>query len=144
MISLCYVSAATKHMTKDELVECLREFRTNNTRLGITGLLLYNGHGTFLQVLEGEEEVIEPLYEHINQDKRHHRINCLGRRQIKQRSFPDWSMGFKNLEDENLSTIEGYSDFLAAEDATQYINTHQSFTFSLLDHFKKSSSKFLS
>lgn len=139
MISLCYVSAATQHMTHDELIQCLAQFRKNNTLAGITGLLLYNGHGTFLQVLEGDDEVVDELYSRINKDTRHRRINCLGRRRISQRSFPDWSMGFKSLDDEDLTAIEGYSDYLASDDTTQYMNTHQSFAFALLAHFKQAS-----
>lgn len=144
MISLCYVSAATQHMTNSELVQCLEQFRKNNTLINVTGLLLYNGHGTFLQVLEGDEEVVEELYRHINADPRHQRINCLGRRAITQRSFPDWSMGFKSLENEDLSMIDGYSDYLASDDAIQYMNSHHSFAFALLSHFKQATAKYQS
>ena len=138
MYSICYVSAASSHMNKEQLLNLLTICQKNNKANNVTGLLLYNGHGTFIQVLEGDQEVIEKLYDKVRDDPRHHRVNCIGKKIIEKRSFPEWSMGFKLLEEEDLSAISGFSDFMASEDSATYLASHSSFAFSLLSHFKQS------
>ena len=59
MLQMIYTSAATKPISPKELQELLVISRRNNIRDGITGMLLFED-GTFLQVLEGEEEVCRP------------------------------------------------------------------------------------
>ena len=54
MYYIVYLSSASKLFTEDELKEIVDISVKNNTRLGITGMMLYN-EGNFIQVLEGEE-----------------------------------------------------------------------------------------
>lgn len=61
------------------------------------GLLLLYGNSTFLQSLEGAEEVVIPLYDKIASDPRHVSVTCLARETIETRAFPGWSMGFRRL-----------------------------------------------
>lgn len=96
MIQLSYVSSAVRPVTAAELLSILQQCYRHNSPQEITGLLLY-GNGTFLQTLEGEEEVVIPLYEKIASDPRHVSVTCLGRRTIQTRAFPGWSMGFRRL-----------------------------------------------
>lgn len=69
----------------------------NNRRLDITGLLLYGG-GHFMQLLEGEREVIEDLFERICSDPRHHDVHRLLTFPVENRLFDDWSMSLLNLD----------------------------------------------
>lgn len=138
MFSLCYVSAASTRLSEDQLLNLLNTCQKNNSEIDVTGLLLYNGQGTYIQVLEGEQPVIEALYDKIQDDTRHHRVNCIGKKSIEQRSFPNWSMGFKSLNDEGVIPVEGYSDFMESEDSAAYLASHSSFAYSLLSHFKQS------
>ncbi|MFT6991767.1 MAG: hypothetical protein ACJASL_003761 [Paraglaciecola sp.] len=78
MIELVYVSKAQKRFNPDELKQMLSVFRKNNQAQEITGLFLYDGYGTFIQVLEGHSNVVLPVYEKISNDTRHSRINLLG------------------------------------------------------------------
>ncbi|MEL6406516.1 MAG: BLUF domain-containing protein, partial [Chloroflexota bacterium] len=57
---IVYVSYASHTMSESELVEILDTARENNQRLNVTGMLLYRD-GFFIQALEGEQAVIEPL-----------------------------------------------------------------------------------
>jgi hypothetical protein len=98
MIELVYVSKAQKRFNGKELKEMLSVFRKNNQTQKITGLFLYDGYGTFIQALEGHSNVVVPLYEKISKDTRHSWVNLLGESEIQDRSFPDWRMGFKNIE----------------------------------------------
>lgn len=97
MFQLLYVSAATHLLSDAELDEILAVSRRNNTRDGVTGLLLY-ADGAFFQVLEGEEAAVRDLYGRIAQDPRHHRLLNIFQRGIDQRDFPEWSMGFQRVE----------------------------------------------
>ncbi|MEO1442551.1 MAG: BLUF domain-containing protein, partial [Chloroflexota bacterium] len=62
LVSLVYVSYATEPMSGAELEALMAKSSANNKPLGVTGMLLYR-QGFFIQVLEGEEDVVMPLYE---------------------------------------------------------------------------------
>ncbi len=96
--------------TEVQLTQLLGQVRLNNARLAVTGMLLYH-EGSFLQVLEGEQPVLEKLFEVIGKDKRHHRVVPLLRRELAERHFADWQMGFASLK--NLpQNMPGYSEYL--------------------------------
>ena len=66
-----------------------------------------------MQALEGEETVVAKLAEKISHDPRHASYFVCSRQQIDKRQFPDWSMGFTDLDaaDAGVDT-PGYSDFM--------------------------------
>lgn len=111
MFSLVYVSSAKELFSDDDLKALLQQSRDNNTRVSVTGMLLYKD-GNFMQLLEGLEETVMSLYAKIERDPRHRGVLILLRREIRERAFPDWSMGFKNLDDASLEQIPGYSPFM--------------------------------
>jgi hypothetical protein len=92
-------------------VSLLDQSREKNTRLGITGLLLYKD-GAFMQVLEGEDLCVENLYSTIEKDPRHRACTLLRWEVIKERCFPAWSMGFKDLQNVEIQRTPGYSPFM--------------------------------
>jgi len=104
---LVYTSSASEHFTKVELLDLLAQSRNRNEELGITGLLLYHG-GNILQVLEGDESAVEKLFGRIAMDTRHRGIIVLFREFIEEREFAQWAMGFRDLEDGSLESLEGY------------------------------------
>lgn len=110
-IQLLYGSTATVSFGKPELLELLNKSRTNNTKVDVTGLLLFKD-GQFMQVLEGDEPVVTSLYQRIAQDPRHTGSMVFLQRPIEQRDFPNWSMAFKDLRDPDLLKVPGYSEFL--------------------------------
>lgn len=136
MIELVYVSKATSRFNDVDLKEMLGGFRKNNQQREVTGLLLYDGLGTFIQALEGDEEVVTGLFNHIKSDTRHTRVNLLGESTITERHFPDWRMGFRNLDNISINGLEGYSDFLQQNDRARYLSSQNSFALELLDYFK--------
>jgi hypothetical protein len=82
----------------------------SNKLAEVTGMLLYQD-GRIMQVLEGEEVVIKALYEKIQKDKRHHDVFLLDEFPIGNRSFPNWSMGFRNINAYELSKFPHYASF---------------------------------
>jgi hypothetical protein len=111
MFQLVYASSALRPFTELELRALLRKARQNNTKLDVTGMLLYKG-GNFLQVLEGEQEVVTSLLTSIESDPRHKGVLVLLRRTSEQRDFPEWSMGFRDLANQDAANMPGYSDFM--------------------------------
>jgi hypothetical protein len=110
---LVYVSSAVTPFSGSELVDLLKKSHEKNATLGITGMLLYKD-GNFMQVLEGEEEVVRTLYTRIAGDPRHRGLHTLLQRPLAERQFPDWSMGFRDLNAADALSIPGYSEFLNA------------------------------
>jgi hypothetical protein len=104
---LIYISSAAKLMEQNELSEILAVSRKNNTIADVTGMLLYS-QGTFIQALEGEEEVIKNLYAKIEHDKRHKSVIMLIEGKTDKRTFPNWSMAFLTLNPSQLTQLEGY------------------------------------
>jgi len=95
---LTFVSAATELCTDEELVRLLDTCRRNNSKRGITGLLLYH-EGSFIEIIEGPQNTIEWLFiNKILHDKRHHQVIKLISGIAPHRSFPDWSMGFERVD----------------------------------------------
>jgi hypothetical protein len=110
VIQLIYRSAAQTSLSQRELADLLTRARTKNAALGLTGMLLYDA-GSFLQVLEGEREPLLALYARILLDPRHTDITKLLDREIDERQFGDWKMGFVSVTGLR-DALPGYSEFL--------------------------------
>ena len=110
LIRLVYASTAFKDWRPKSLLELLKTCRKNNSAKDITGILLY-ANRTFFQVLEGEEEAVERLFETIKKDKRHKDVTLIEKKLIIEREFPYWSMGSQSLGREDLERVEGLDEF---------------------------------
>jgi hypothetical protein len=111
MIQLAYVSTATRLMSSEDLAQLLEQSRDFNAANDVTGMLLYKDR-SFLQVLEGSEAVLMPLYDRIRRDRRHEKVKTLFMTDVPARDFGEWSMGFKNLDGSDLTALPGYCDFM--------------------------------
>jgi hypothetical protein len=111
MFHVVCASTASHLLTKAELQEMLEETRETNAKVGITGILLYEG-GSFLQVLEGDQDAVMRLASRIKEHHRHKDFQILLRGTSEHRLFPNWSMGFRSPTDRSLADTPGYSDFL--------------------------------
>lgn len=110
MYHLIYSSEAKEAMTLTTLVVLLMQARALNERQHVTGALVY-GDGQFMQVMEGEEDVIKDLYARVVNDPRHHDVRTLAEGPIASRSFAQWSMAFGEVpaaEFEVLQRVAAY------------------------------------
>jgi hypothetical protein len=106
---LIYGSQATRDLGPDELVELLARARVRNEQVGLSGMLLYSSQ-SFLQVLEGDQAALTQTYRRISADPRHTNLRLLLDAEVSTRLFPDWSMGFDHVEDEELAEeLPGYT-----------------------------------
>jgi len=62
--------------------------RKNNQAHEITGLFLYNCYGTFIQVLEGDSNVVKPLYEKLVKTRAIGELIYLAKKKYKNVVFP--------------------------------------------------------
>jgi len=122
-------------MNEDDLLRLLQECRKSNHKEGITGMLLYCSDA-FIQVLEGEESDLDNLFKIIKKDPRHTNVTILEKKQITERKFSNWSMGFKNLTDADLQDVKGLNDFFENDIQSDYFIHEQNILALLMQHFK--------
>lgn len=96
LVQLVYVSSAAKLLDDAELDQILESSARNNEKVGITGMLLYAA-GSFMQVLEGEEESVNSTFARVTADPRHSGVILIMKEAIETREFAEWAMGFKRL-----------------------------------------------
>jgi len=108
---LIYISQETAPLSDQDLLDLLRVSRQRNQQNNLTGMLVYR-NSIFLQVIEGEEDDLEPVWASIQADRRHTNIVLIWFVPIAARDFPDWSMGFKNLSGQDFSQQPGYTPFM--------------------------------
>lgn len=115
---IVYVSSATTLMTDQELNAILDQSRRNNERRSVTGAMLYQD-GNIMQVLEGDLDTVEDLYQTIANDSRHRNLTRIYDGWSAERQFGDWSMAFGNLS--RTSTVTGIgTDHLLAQPPDEY------------------------
>ena len=112
---IVYGSQAKAPFSKLALKELLEKSRARNSDEGITGLLLYRysddfDKGYFIQAIEGPDDVLNALWDRISEDRRHHTIVTLAEGKQTDRMFPNWSMGFRNVEAKDLEALPGFAE----------------------------------
>ncbi len=93
---LVYRSIASSGFQSDDMVSLMSSCKKNNPALEITGMLVYND-GIFLQMIEGDALSISKLYNKISLDPRHGDLKILWSGRADERTFPHWSMAFKDM-----------------------------------------------
>jgi hypothetical protein len=136
MIHLIYVSTATREMSDEDLLLLLEQSRARNQKQDITGMLLYLNLA-FIQVLEGAEKDVDEIYEAIVKDDRNAGNIIIERAEIHERTFPDWTMGFRRLTKDNSRQIAGYTEFLDREMTAEKIVDQANKVINLLYNFKE-------
>ncbi|OII23303.1 BLUF domain-containing protein [Frigoribacterium sp. MCBA15_019] len=117
MLSTVYVSRSSYPFTDDDLANLLMTSRSNNARLGITGMLLHR-EGRFIQVLEGPDEAVRERLAVIARDPRHTAVHTIVDERVEDRLFPAWTMGYRAVTDDLASVIPGYADVFDTDTGT--------------------------
>lgn len=94
---MVYISSITFRLSDRDIANIVRASQVNNEQLGITGMLLYN-NGSFMQLIEGEDEKVEGLFDKIRRDNRHKDVTLLIKENITHKNFDKWLMGYRNLD----------------------------------------------
>lgn len=85
--------AGTEAEIAAAVTQILETSQRNNTKVGVTGALMFNA-GAFAQVLEGPRRAVEETFERIQRDLRHSDVTVLEGGQTDSRGFANWSMAF--------------------------------------------------
>ena len=93
LIRLTYASTATDGVDLNKFKRILLQAQTNNQRRDLIGMLAFNSK-IFLQALEGSHDQVNELYAKLIRDLRHNTVTVLGYKEIEERHWANWSMGF--------------------------------------------------
>jgi len=118
--ALIYVSKASQPMSAEDLRELSDQASSTNAKLDLTGLLLYSGK-YFMQILEGDYEVLNTLFAKIANDPRHHSVDVLMGTPSTVRLFPQWSMGVIDVRNSAQIDAEVIND-ICEQAEQQYEN----------------------
>lgn len=104
LLEIVYSSETPEPMSADAVRALLDHARRKNTAMHVTGLLCYD-HRQFLQILEGETDVIMDLFHEIQNDPRHTNVRILHEGDIEERAFSDWKMAYEPVPTGLLPTL---------------------------------------
>lgn len=140
MIQITYISSPTRSMSVDDLMDILNKSRENNARLGLSGMLLFTGEW-FIQVLEGEEKIVDQKVEQIKKDPRHKDFRVLERKKIQMREYADWTMGFKRIDKNDVRDVPGLNKFFETDLSGDLATDKVALVNKLLHHYRSEGKK---
>ena len=100
LLQLAYTSYLTTLEPK-VVTDILEISVRNNQRDQITGMMVHCD-GNVIQVIEGEEDAVSKTFTRILLDMRHAGIFIMYEREIEQRDFGAWHMGYARLKQADL------------------------------------------
>jgi hypothetical protein len=85
-------------LSDDQIFEISSSAMARNEAMGVSGIL-FCMNDRFIQVLEGESDVVGDLYERIAADPRHHDVITILDGPLDARAFANWSMRLVGEDD---------------------------------------------
>lgn len=104
LLEIVYSSETPVPLTSEDVRSLLEHARKKNAEWNVTGLLCYD-HKQFLQIIEGETDVIMDLFHSIQNDPRHTNVRILHEGDITTRAFDDWKMAYEPIPSGLLPTL---------------------------------------
>ncbi|MEM1109019.1 MAG: BLUF domain-containing protein [Planctomycetota bacterium] len=135
MYHLIYISNAHPLLNEYELRSMVEPCRQKNVGLDITGILFYSA-GHFVQLLEGEQDIIESLYSRICLDNRHHNVRRLLSLPVEGRWFGAWSMALLNVDQRTTLEETCLVQLVREAEAAQRSHSHSALSRRLLQQFR--------
>jgi len=90
---IAWSSVPSSTFSAARLCEIVAPARWNNECNRVSGMLLYTGVH-FLEILEGEESVLNEMWSRLQHDDRHASLVRIGDEACNERRFADWKMGY--------------------------------------------------
>jgi hypothetical protein len=106
--AICYISTTNNSFTVGEIETLLPEWRENNNKENIKGILLFS-EGNFFQVLEGEKTKVLELFQRIKEDPRHNNIIQVVGQDLSKGSFDHYIV--EHLDEAEYSKPELVSQY---------------------------------
>jgi len=106
LYEVLYVSTLAPETLVTKIAEIVARARAKNERLGITGLLVFDGV-RFCQQLEGAHKQVFKLMEVIREDPRHTGVEVVHHGPLARPRFRRFALGFVSADQEDaLQAIE--------------------------------------
>jgi hypothetical protein len=127
LLELIYTSIAEPINQTKDVKDILNASERNNKAASITGLLLFDSQ-RYIQILEGDADDVEKLYQVIGQDTRHHSLELLHKGEVTGRSFDEWRMAYEALPKGLLNELaENMAVYSLELDTTEPLGAGESF-----------------
>jgi len=134
---IIYFSKAVRQMNEDDLVQLLKESKDWNDPHQLTGMLVYlqggllsKNEGRFMQIIEGDKNEIDYIFEKIKKDSRHQQVTVLHYEPINERDFENWLMGFETVNAKPNEKVRGFFElddsFLKSD---EFVKSNMSLNF---------------
>jgi Sensors of blue-light using FAD len=133
---LIYASQATPEVTGRVLLDMQIRAQDNNSKLEISGILIFH-HGAFIQLLEGSEKNVKELFAAISKDPRHTNVQINFEKDSYERLMPSWFMGFSTSEVLPMNEICDQSFRIPIEETRQLCELMQGEIGNLFRSFLK-------
>ncbi|CAN7410287.1 blue light sensor protein [Acidovorax sp. Leaf76] len=98
LYEVLYVSMLAPDQPLSVVAEIAAAARVANTRMDITGLLIFDGQ-RFCQQFEGPKKAVLKLIERIRNDPRHVNVEVLHHGLLAGRRFQNFNLAFSTVED---------------------------------------------
>lgn len=115
-VQLIYISVPTT----PPVIEAVKDFipiaQMKNAEHKITGIIISSDQ-FYLQLIEGNRDKVNQLYNNILKDPRHHDMVLLRYNEVRNREFDNWSMAHVPLSSLNDMSLNGSSlpDYVTPE-----------------------------
>ena len=114
--TICYISDSQKWDSLNDIKTLYLKAKANNFKNNITGILIYE-KDNFLQVLEGQEKIVDHTFKKICQDSRHKNVFEIINITIEERIFEDYNFGFTIIDNKNgVKNLTEYLEWLKNAD----------------------------
>ena len=118
---LLYLGVARREFSNENLQLLLEQSRVRNELLDVTGKLIHC-EGTFIQLLEGTQQIVEAIYKSIKNDDRLVATKLITIGSSRERYYKNWSMAFKDISLKEINELENCSHL----DVSDYIKNASS------------------
>ena len=119
---ILYSSRAAHPMKAADLEKILLDARAGNEARNVTGALVYV-NDVFLQILEGEREVLDPLVASIRADSRHGSMKVFHEAEVPERGFSAWRMAYLSPDLDEMSRWSGLEGTASIDELLQHVHT---------------------
>ena len=128
-LTISYLSSASEMLSNDDIVALMTETKDFNDANKISGILIYSDH-TFFQVLEGDFNVVKPLYNKIQEDYRHYNVFKILETKSSERKYHRYGTKFLTLQNNeaatNLQKLIAYNDEHVSDQKLHSLVVYQS------------------
>jgi hypothetical protein len=125
LYQIAYVSLSRTRLNETLLLDILSVSKRNNTRDGVSGILMYHDQ-MFFQILEGERTRAKKCYARILCDPRHSAISLMWEGEAESRTFTPWALGYAGPDEIGFNSGHqqvSLADLASGKDATMNNDT---------------------